>query len=752
MKRALDKFIAASFGKLSISEETQTVATLSELFSNFTSVPLNPLHFTQMRTPIGKKKCKKKPKKKTTVAASVGSVGSRDDCPEDEGDEIANAADAVPRADLAGEEEPQHSEIEDAPEFTHPKECDQHVGVLKESSQTAPSLSESTSVTASAVVEEQSSWSVVDRDKRSKLLNKLGQLTEQVTATAPLISEVGTKSDFIHSRSAALSPQTILKPTLLPPTQKPAAPPLQVATNKTQWTNSVESVRLMSALLTPPPPPPPLTPVEAAVSDNKPDSVPVLFTGGSVNSLDTKMVCTITQTSRLSTSVKPHCYFAPGPQHRGRYLPECDYDTAVRVMAESFVDQRGALSLASVRQSMSSRPCEMQSRLEAHRLSRDLLVSDVWERIQSDERFHAIRVGVDHGKCVPPVPALLQLKGVPEDTSKPLPGLIKVNSEMKSGEKTHNAAVSVKIGSKPHYTAPPSHYSNPPTSNLMSFYDNFSASKLAPPSPRLTSSSSSSSSSSSPYSSTSSQNAYREAITHLAGQFADSAAKMIAHSGHPYRVSNVQSTAKHPEFHSRLPPLLQQMDTQLVVRDVVEEMKRDRRLVVNGEWFHLRTEEDANNIPTGQLRTISGTATNPHFATAPGQWSLDLPVSAMKIEMGGVTTDFSVLAVGEIKTHLQGVPIDPHSTVDPKTGIYHGPFVIPGPPVAPTGLYPWVILSDSKKSQLFVLAREVSEFVDQYQQVVLQKVQSLGFTSDQTKPIEIVHPANCQHPPLPIIV
>eukprot|EP01034_Spumella_vulgaris_P022661 gene22661-28805_t len=65
--------------------------------------------------------------------------------------------------------------------------------------------------------------------------------------------------------------------------------------------------------------------------------------------------------------------------------------------------------------------------------------------------------------------------------------------------------------------------------------------------------------------------------------------------------------------------------------------------------------------------------------------------------------------------------------------------------------YPWAIVSNAQGTMLFVLARDPVTFQQQYQQIVLQKLQSLGFTSAMTQPIAIPQSADCQYPPAPII-
>jgi lipocalin len=59
--------------------------------------------------------------------------------------------------------------------------------------------------------------------------------------------------------------------------------------------------------------------------------------------------------------------------------------------------------------------------------------------------------------------------------------------------------------------------------------------------------------------------------------------------------------------------------------------------------------------------------------------------------------------------------------------------------------YPWAIVSDASGSELFVLARDPAEFKVQYDDLVLQKAQSLGFTGDSTKPIAIEQGEQCQY-------
>jgi lipocalin len=73
-------------------------------------------------------------------------------------------------------------------------------------------------------------------------------------------------------------------------------------------------------------------------------------------------------------------------------------------------------------------------------------------------------------------------------------------------------------------------------------------------------------------------------------------------------------------------------------------------------------------------------------------------------------------------------------------------------PVTAPGEYPWAILSDDTGSQLFVLARDVSEFRAKYQSSVLQRVAQLGFTSESTKPIAIEQGTQCKHAPMAMLM
>jgi hypothetical protein len=192
--------------------------------------------------------------------------------------------------------------------------------------------------------------------------------------------------------------------------------------------------------------------------------------------------------------------------------------------------------------------------------------------------------------------------------------------------------------------------------------------------------------------------------------------------------------------------------------------------------------------PTGPLQQISGTLTNNQFLTAPGKFMF---------KGGDMNTLIYVLALGDLDDDMDGERIEPKDSSPVKEGpgpkagklgpkdskmgpldVKKGTKQRPARPKqiggkvnkpkkdkkAPQDMdedededdadlsqYPWAILSDASGTMLFVLARDSATFKQQYEQIVMQKVQSLGLTSSDLNLIAIEHPSNCMHPPMPII-
>jgi hypothetical protein len=64
--------------------------------------------------------------------------------------------------------------------------------------------------------------------------------------------------------------------------------------------------------------------------------------------------------------------------------------------------------------------------------------------------------------------------------------------------------------------------------------------------------------------------------------------------------------------------------------------------------------------------------------------------------------------------------------------------------------YPWMVISDNARVNLFVVASDVEAFKTQYKSDVLKLVKEKGFTLPTNKPIETFQSASeCNYPPLP---
>lgn len=66
-----------------------------------------------------------------------------------------------------------------------------------------------------------------------------------------------------------------------------------------------------------------------------------------------------------------------------------------------------------------------------------------------------------------------------------------------------------------------------------------------------------------------------------------------------------------------------------------------------------------------------------------------------------------------------------------------------GPPTYKGGLYQYSVVSDYLRFSLFVLARNVTEFKENYDAQVLAKLREQGFTKFFDKPKEIYQGTDC---------
>lgn len=84
---------------------------------------------------------------------------------------------------------------------------------------------------------------------------------------------------------------------------------------------------------------------------------------------------------------------------------------------------------------------------------------------------------------------------------------------------------------------------------------------------------------------------------------------------------------------------------------------------------------------------------------------------------------------GKLKVHLDGVPVDGDYWI-----LELGPSTY-----SVENLYQYSIVSDRNSASLFVLARDVDYYYENYDTEVTLKLQELGFTSAMNKPQEVVH-------------
>jgi lipocalin len=89
----------------------------------------------------------------------------------------------------------------------------------------------------------------------------------------------------------------------------------------------------------------------------------------------------------------------------------------------------------------------------------------------------------------------------------------------------------------------------------------------------------------------------------------------------------------------------------------------------------------------------------------------------------------------QLYVHLQGVP-----AAAPYTIFSLGPVI--------NGLYDWALVSDPDEISLFVLARNVTEFVSNYETAVLQRLNGLGFNQWWNTPIPTLQ-TGCTYLPPP---
>lgn len=70
-------------------------------------------------------------------------------------------------------------------------------------------------------------------------------------------------------------------------------------------------------------------------------------------------------------------------------------------------------------------------------------------------------------------------------------------------------------------------------------------------------------------------------------------------------------------------------------------------------------------------------------------------------------------------------------------------------PINSSGFYEWAVISTPLKCSLFILARDPTVFINEYETNVLQYVKDKGFTHVLNKPLPIYQSSDCQYAPLP---
>ncbi|XP_065898434.1 uncharacterized protein [Dysidea avara] len=89
---------------------------------------------------------------------------------------------------------------------------------------------------------------------------------------------------------------------------------------------------------------------------------------------------------------------------------------------------------------------------------------------------------------------------------------------------------------------------------------------------------------------------------------------------------------------------------------------------------------------------------------------------------------------GKLKVHLFGVP---------REGDY---WVIQlGPPTYKGNFYEYSVVADKSNLDLFVLARNVTQFREKYETTVLSKLEQQGFTKFYNKPSKLYQGDDCQY-------
>jgi len=68
-----------------------------------------------------------------------------------------------------------------------------------------------------------------------------------------------------------------------------------------------------------------------------------------------------------------------------------------------------------------------------------------------------------------------------------------------------------------------------------------------------------------------------------------------------------------------------------------------------------------------------------------------------------------------------------------------------GPPTYKENFYQYSVVTDASNLNLFVLARNVTQFKENYEATVLDKLEQQGFTKFYNKPKEIYQGNDCEY-------
>lgn len=150
-----------------------------------------------------------------------------------------------------------------------------------------------------------------------------------------------------------------------------------------------------------------------------------------------------------------------------------------------------------------------------------------------------------------------------------------------------------------------------------------------------------------------------------------------------------------------------------------------------GRWYQTYTNLWSDifaNLPNPECATADYGALNATYISVRNSNYYTSTKERRVIE--GVAWIPSLDEPGKLKLSLDGVPV---------IGDYWifklGPIV--------NGVYEYSLITDSDDRQLFVLARDVAVFLDQYDDEVREYLALVGFTGNLKQPIVVSHPKDC---------